>query len=110
MQWKQPDFPREVWTMDIHKIAETLEALKPELRRVYHVERIGVFGSYARGEAGPASDVDILVEFDGPIDLFKFVELERLLTEALGIKVDLVSRKALKPFIGRVILDEVVYL
>jgi len=38
------------------------------------------------------------------------VELERLLTEALGIKVDLVSRRALKPFIGQVILDEVVYL
>jgi len=74
------------------------------------VRQIGVFGSYLRGEEGPESDLDILVEFSKPIDIFKFMELERFLSQELNIKVDLVSKKALKPFIGREILKEVIYV
>lgn len=50
----------------------------------------------------------MLVEFRSPIGFFKFLELEELLAERLGGKVDLVSKKALKPEIGRTILSEVV--
>ncbi|MCA9439849.1 MAG: nucleotidyltransferase family protein, partial [Candidatus Omnitrophica bacterium] len=73
----------------------------------YGVSKIGVFGSYGRNEATEESDIDLLVEFDRPIGLLKFIELEGQLGELLGGKVDLVTQAALKPHIGKRILDEV---
>jgi predicted nucleotidyltransferase len=90
------------------KVLKVLRTIKPELEREYHVAEIGLFGSFVRGEERKASDVDILVEFTHPIGMFKFLELEEYLERKIGIKVDLVSRKALKPYIGRKILSEVV--
>ena len=73
--------------------------LKPVLKERYQVETVGFFGSYARGEQKVKSDIDILVEFPQPnaIDLFDFIELEEFLSKKLGIKVDLVTKSALKP-------------
>ncbi|HDI23863.1 MAG TPA: nucleotidyltransferase, partial [Thermoplasmatales archaeon] len=51
---------------------------------------------------------DILVEFEKPLGFFKFLELEECLSKLIGRKVDLVSKKALKPHIGKHILEEVV--
>jgi predicted nucleotidyltransferase len=90
------------------QILDVLRRLRPELEARYNVKAIGVFGSALRGEQGPQSDIDVLVEFRSPIGFFKFLELEELLAERLGGKVDLVSKKALKPEIGRAILSEVV--
>lgn len=90
------------------QILDVLRELRPELEARYNVKTIGLFGSALRGEQGPQSDIDVLVEFRSPIGLFKFLELEELLAERLGGKVDLVSKKALKPEIGRAILSEVV--
>ena len=90
------------------KIIERLRTLKPELAVRYKVKEIGLFGSFVRGEQSATSDIDLLVEFEAPIGLFKFLELEEYLAAQLGRKVDLVSRKALKPRIGRYILKEVV--
>ncbi|MEM2169145.1 MAG: nucleotidyltransferase family protein, partial [Candidatus Bathyarchaeia archaeon] len=56
------------------------------------------------------SDIDILVEFEEPPSLFEFMDLEDYLSKLLGLKVDLVTREALKPRIGERILREVVYL
>ncbi|MGD6806190.1 MAG: nucleotidyltransferase family protein [Candidatus Bathyarchaeia archaeon] len=95
---------------NLKEITSTIEALKPLLSERYGVETIGVFGSYTRGEQTKKSDVDILVTFkeaDYP-GLFKFLELEEFLSKKLGVKVDLVSKKALKPHIGKRILEEVV--
>jgi len=89
-------------------ILAALGELKEELREKYGVNQIGLFGSVVRGEATPKSDIDVLVEFARPIGFFKFLELEELLTECLGHKVDLVSKKALKPHIGARILEEVI--
>ena len=72
------------------------------------MKEIGVFGSFVRGEAKKSSDIDILVEFSEPVGLFEFMELEEYLEKLLGHKVDLVSKKALKPIIGKYILEEVV--
>ena len=83
---------------------------KMELKQKYHVKEIGIFGSYVRGNQKRKSDVDILVEFEEVPGLFKFIELEDYLTEILGIKTDLVMKDALKPYIGKHILDEVIYL
>lgn len=62
------------------------------------------------GEASAESDIDILVAFDQPVGFFRFLEIEEQLSEWLGAKVDLVTRAALKPYIGRNILSEVVML
>lgn len=80
----------------------------PELETHYNVKTIGLFGSVVRKEQGLGSDIDVLVEFNRPIGFFKFLELEELLSERLAGKVDLVSKKALKPAIGTAILREVV--
>ncbi len=92
----------------LDEIKTILRAHKEELKEKYGVKEIGIFGSYVRGEAKEDSDVDILVEFEKPIGLFKFLELEEYLSILIGRKVDLVSKKALKPHIGKHILKEVV--
>ncbi|MFA6316496.1 MAG: nucleotidyltransferase family protein [Elusimicrobiota bacterium] len=94
-------------------LASVKEALRqhlPQLSAEFGVKRAGVFGSFARGEQRSGSDVDILVEFRSPISLFRFMDLEERFRSLLGIKVDVVSRGALKPRIGRRILKEVVYV
>ena len=89
-------------------ILKTLAAHREELTQKYKVKEIGVFGSVVRGEQKGTSDVDILVEFEKPIGFFTFLELEDYLSTLLGVRVDLVSKKALKPNIGRYILQEVI--
>lgn len=92
---------------DIERI---LAQEKSRLNEEFNVHSIGVFGSYARGEEQPGSDLDLLVEFNEPIGLFRYIELEDHLSELLGVKVDLVTRKALKPRMGKGILAEVVMI
>jgi len=92
------------------ELIEILKEQREELSKRFFVKRLGLFGSFVRGEERPDSDVDILVEFYRPVSLFKFLELEDYLTELLGRRVDLVSRKALKPNIGRHVIKEVVFV
>jgi predicted nucleotidyltransferase len=92
----------------LEEIIMILREHKEELARKFGVKELGVFGSYARGEATPESDLDLLVEFTEPPGLFRFLELERYLSELLGARVELVSRQALKPHIGRQILQEAI--
>lgn len=76
----------------------------------YKVKQIGIFGSYVAGKQKEKSDIDILVEFKGAVDFFEFLGLEEYLATLLGAQIDLVTKKALKPYIGKRILAEVVYL
>ncbi|MBI5529578.1 MAG: nucleotidyltransferase family protein [Deltaproteobacteria bacterium] len=94
--------------MDIEEIKKTIDAEKPVLAGRFKVKEIGVFGSFARGEQDDGSDVDVLVSFSEPVGFFAFLDLEEHLEGVLGRKVDLVTRKALKPGIGRNILRELV--
>lgn len=84
----------------------TLRACKEDFHRRYGVAAIGVFGSYARGEQGPNSDIDLLVDFEHPCGLIAFERLAVELSSLLGVPVDLVTRKALKPAIGVRVLGE----
>ncbi len=90
----------------IQKIASNL----PMLREKYHVNKLGIFGSAARGENTEQSDIDILVDFDTPIGFFDFIRLENFLSELLQKKVDLISEKAVKPIIRESILRDTVYV
>lgn len=83
-----------------------LRSLMPQLAERFGVAELKVFGSRLRNEAGPGSDLDLLASFARPISLLRFVELENLLSDTLGIKVDLVMEDSLKPAIGRRIRAE----
>jgi predicted nucleotidyltransferase len=92
----------------LEEILFNLRAHLPELREQYGVRTLGIFGSYVRGEQRPHSDLDLLVEFDArPLTLIQVISLEQHLSDLLGVKVDLVEKKVLKPAIGRHILQEV---
>lgn len=77
-------------------ILSVLAREKPQLQRRYPIRRLALFGSYARGEAQPDSDVDLLVEVDPSIGL-RFVTLAEDLEGLLGLPVDLVSQGAVRP-------------
>lgn len=72
------------------------------IARKRRVHRIAVFGSVARGEAGPDSDLDLLVDFEPETSLIDHVGLSQDLEELLGVKVDIVARGSLKPRDGRI--------
>ncbi len=96
--------------MKLEDIIKILKEHEKELREKYGVKLIGVFGSYVRGEQRKDSDLDVLVEFEKPVDFFEFLELEEYLSNILGVKVDLVLKRALKPRIAENVLKEVVYV
>ena len=65
--------------------------------------RVALFGSAARGDDRPGSDIDLLVRFGEPIGLMALVRLERELAEVLGREVDLVTEAAVSPYLkGRI--------
>jgi len=94
--------------------AEVLEKLRAEqgyLRQRYGVESLALFGSVARDEAGPESDVDVLVEFGRPITLFDLVAVQQHLERCLGVvRVDLVPRDSVYPAFRDDILREAVHV
>ncbi|RQW80435.1 MAG: DNA polymerase III subunit beta [Methanothrix sp.] len=92
----------------LDEILQILKQNMPEITDRYKVLSLGVFGSYVRGEAKKSSDLDILVEFYQAPSLLKLIRMEDDLSERLGLKFDLVMKKALKPRIGQQILSEVV--
>ncbi len=91
-------------------IKEVLHKHKDEFRKQFGLKEIGIFGSYIRGEQNEGSDVDILIELEKPISFVRFMKLENALSELLGVQVELVTKKALKPHIGKRILQEVQYV
>ncbi len=83
--------------MNREEILTTLRAHKAEIQKKYPVASLALFGSFARGEQTSESDVDLLVEFNGPIGL-EIVDLVEYLEKLLMVKkVDLISKKYLKP-------------
>ncbi len=92
------------------EIKRDLINLKPLLEEKYKVKEIGIFGSYVKGKQRKKSDLDILVEFEEVPTLFEFIRLENYLSKVLGVKVDLVLKRSLKPYIGKIILKEVIYI
>ena len=79
----------------IEEIRRILRAHQPELKNRYHVEEIALFGSYARGEQTPSSDLDILVTLNAPLG-WEFVDLCDYLAELLETKVDVCTRRAIE--------------
>jgi len=82
--------------MTFDEVTTAIEGLEPQLRRDYRVAALYVFGSVARGDASNTSDVDLLVEFDGPPTFAQFMDLKLLLEDTLHVRIDLVTRAALR--------------
>jgi uncharacterized protein len=95
---------------DLATILDELRRLRPELEKQYPIREIGVFGSYVRGEQREDSDLDVLVDLGHGMTLIDLAGLELDLSDALGIKVDLAMKDALKPRIEKRILAEAVLL
>lgn len=89
----------------LHILSEHREELQG-----FGVESIAIFGSVARDEAGPESDIDLLVELDAgeQVGVFKFLELKEHLENVLCSRVDLVTREGLKPRLREEIIGEAV--
>ncbi len=82
---------------------------KAALQSKYKVGSLALFGSYARGDQKPGSDVDLLVEVDPSIGL-KFVSLAEEIENLIGIHVDLVSTRAVKPAKMKFIKPELIHV
>jgi predicted nucleotidyltransferase len=93
-------------TLDIET---KLQAIKPVLAEKFHVSEIGYFGSYANGQQNNDSDLDLVVEFSQPVG-WSFFTLERFLEQSFGLRVDLVTKAALKERIKQSILNQVKYI
>lgn len=91
--------------MNRQNALELLRQSRPVLQARFGVTRLALFGSTARDTATSASDVDILVAFDGPATSERYFGVQFFLEDALGCPVDLVTEKALRqelrPFIER---------
>ena len=78
----------------------------PILKEKYHVETIELFGSYVRSEHTKNSDLDILITFSKPYNLWEFIDVKEFLTKKLHIKVDLVPKDSIKTMLKDQILQE----
>ena len=92
---------------------DRLQQLKDEILRIarkHNAEKVYVFGSCARKEEMPDSDVDLLVEFNQEATLFDQVDIRDEMHSLLNCEVDVVSKRGLNPFIKRRVLAEAVEL
>lgn len=76
-----------------------LSDLLPEMRERFGVEGLWTFGSFARSESTEPSDLDLIVEFDGPATFTRYMGLKFFLEDSLGLRVDLSTHKALHPLL-----------
>ena len=92
---------------------DRLQQQKEEIYKIarrHNAEKVYVFGSCARREETPESDVDLLVDFNPTATLFDQVEIQDAVHSLLGCKVDVVSKRGLHPYIRRRVLAEAVEL
>jgi len=92
------------------ELLQELASLKPEICSRFKAKRIGLFGSFVRGDQEEMSDVDLLVEFAEGADLLDFVGLSDFLEEQLHRRVDLATIRSLKPRFRDRVLAEVAML
>ena len=79
------------------EIAKALRERREEIRTRFGVKKLALFGSVARGDASPESDVDLLVEFEGLATFDRYMDLKFFLEDYLRRPVDLVTARALRP-------------
>jgi len=95
-------------TSSILRCEEVIAILRPQhdAIRAFHVASLFLFGSVARNEATPSSDIDLLVEFSKPVGMFTFARLQIYLEKLLGCAIDLGTPDSLKPYLNDVVIAE----
>ena len=93
-----------------NEIISKLKSEKAGLREKYKVTKLGLFGSYARGEEKQDSDIDILIEFEEAPSMREFFGAEEYLEEILNRKMDLIREGAIRPELKERIMSEVIYI
>ena len=95
--------------MNLKTVSTLLKRHQADLHQRWE-KSLAVFGYQAHGEAIPASDIDVPMEFDRPVGLFEFIRLKLYLEELTGRHVDLVTPDALRPAMRAEILNEAVHV
>jgi type I restriction enzyme M protein len=107
---KVENYVRMLRCPDVDFVIRELRKHRKVLEEKYKVRKIGVFGSFARGEQNEKSDVDVLVDFRDPVGVFEIMELDEFLKSILKRKTELTRVSQLKPPIKEKILNEVIYV
>ena len=94
----------------LDEIKEILIQHKKELLQVHRIKKVGIFGSFVRGEQKRRSDIDLLAEFEEPVSLLDLVGAELYLKKILKTKVDLIPKEDIRPELKKRILKETVYV
>lgn len=94
---------------EFEKYKQELIKLKPELTKKFFVDSIGLFGSVTREDFGNTSDIDIIVDFIKPVGI-EFIELADYLELKFNRKVDLLSKKGVRPRFYKLIEKDIVYV
>jgi predicted nucleotidyltransferase len=101
---------RKIKVNSLDEIKEVIERHRPELKSQFHVDKIGVFGSYARGDQKKRSDIDFLVTFDEPVSYLDLGGLKIFMEEITGLESHVVPSYNLRPEFRDNILKQVKYI
>lgn len=93
----------------MNNVIQILKQHKEELFKKYPLKSMALFGSYSRGDETQDSDVDVMVELNGPIGI-KFLDLNYEIENLLHKKVDLVSKRGIKPVYFEFIAPDLIYV
>jgi predicted nucleotidyltransferase len=93
-------------------ILDYLKENKRYLFSEYHLTKIGIFGSFAKGEATDSSDIDLLVEFEPDTEelLEKKIRIKNMIKRQFNVEVDICREKYIKPYFKSQILNSVIYV
>ena len=111
-RWYNEAMPtqRKIKVSSFEEIRELINQHRPELKKQFYVDKIGVFGSYARGKQKKRSDVDFLVTFNKTISYFDLAGLKIYIEEITGLKSDVVPFHNLRPEFRENVYKEVIYI
>ena len=95
---------------ELREIKNKIFSKKDYLLKTYGVEKIGIFGSFARNEATNKSDLDVLITLKEPISYFKFFDLEKEIELLVGKKIDLATNEAIKSTIRPNVMKDLIFI
>jgi predicted nucleotidyltransferase len=94
----------------LQECLSVLRRKKSSIGQLYGITLLGIFGSVARGQQQPNSDIDILVRYETIPTLSRLIQLEDDLADLLDARIDLVSESSLKEFVKQAIMQDIVWI
>lgn len=100
----------DVLVKSLKEIQQLLRENKQRILSKYDLTAIGIFGSYSRGQQTRSSDLDVLIDYDRLLMHQQFMDVKNVLSELMGLDVDLVALKCLKPEIRSRVLADILWI